>query len=141
MVHCEDVDGHGGVAVSCLELVHHWPFGGLHQGSEYVRICLDHIGIILCPARFQFKWQSNRISGCWLCSSVLFHGGESRALPHQRVRQDQRVSENQSHTGSLVEALVNILRILVIPLHEFLKLALVILSSSSASVLLMSQSG
>ena len=30
MVHCECVDGHGGVAVSCLELVHHWPFGGSH---------------------------------------------------------------------------------------------------------------
>ena len=33
MVHCEDVDGHGGVAVACLELVP-GPFGGLHQGSE-----------------------------------------------------------------------------------------------------------
>ena len=28
-----------------------WPFGGLHQGSEDVRICLDHIG----TERFQSK--------------------------------------------------------------------------------------
>ena len=99
MVHCEHVDGHGGVAVSCLELVHHWPFSGLHQGFEDVRICLDHIGIILCPeisAQVAVESDIRRlvVQLCTLPWMACCCGGESRILPQQHVRQDQRASGN-----------------------------------------------
>ena len=57
MIHGEYVDGHGGVATSSLELVHHGPVSCLHQGSGDIRVCLDHIGIVLW--RLQSKRQSN----------------------------------------------------------------------------------
>ena len=43
----------------------------------HLPLCLDHVGIILDPGRFQSKWQSNRIPGCWLRSSNDGHGGYS----------------------------------------------------------------
>ena len=99
--------------VACLELVHHWRFGGLYQGSED-----------LCPERFQSKRRSNWISGCWLCSSVLFYGWLVSAVAKVEyflINVCVRISVFQGISLTLVEVLVIILRILVIPLHDVLE--------------------
>ena len=72
----------------------------------------------------QSKWQSNRIPGCRLCSSVLFHGWLVAAAAKVEfffINMLVRIEVSQRINLTLVEVLVNLLRILFTPLHEVLE--------------------
>ena len=87
----------------------------LHQGSGDIRVCLDHIGI---AQRFQSKL------GCRLCSSVLIHGWLVAAVAkaeHFFINMIVRIDVSQGINLTMVEVLVNLLRILFIPLREVIE--------------------
>ena len=95
------------------------------RASEEIRVCLDRIGIVLCPERFQSKWQSNRIPGCWLRSSVLFHGWLVAAMAKVEyffINMLVRIDVSQGNSLTLEEVLVPCEDSLnFIPLHEVLE--------------------
>ena len=118
MIHGEYVDGHGGVAISSLER----PVACIKDPriSVYALITSGSS----CVLRDFRPSKKNRIPGCRLCSSVLFHGWLVAAVAKVEyvfINTLVRIDVSQGINLTLVEVLVNLLRILFMPLHEVLE--------------------